>query len=186
MANDRPIKLSFSLGFQVKYCLVLVVIFIIANGLLYLLLNKALGGGYLQSLQTLYYLDQHLPMYLSIMGLLLMLFILVLTLVVTLLVSHQIAGPVFRYEDVMQKIISGVFSQKVATRQSDQLKPLVSSLNAMTSRCRDTYAGAQRLSGLVEAHLVREPETEKLNTLLQQVTEVRQQMGAYRSERDAE
>ena len=181
--KDRPVKLSFSYWFQVKYCLAVVAIFAVANGLLYLLLNKSLAGGYRESLQTLYYLDQNLSTYLSIMALLLILFILILTLVVTLLISHQIAGPVFRYEAALKNIISGNLSKDIATRQTDQLKPLVGSINDLTDRCRKTFALAQKISESVEEQVVSVPETERLNDLLKQVADARRQMVDFQSER---
>lgn len=184
MAKDRAVKLSFSVAFQVKYCVTVAVVFVIANGLLYFLLDKALGGGYRESLRTLYYLDQNLPVYLSIMSLLLTLFILVLTLVITLLVSHQIAGPVFRYEDVLKQMISGVFPQKVATRQTDQLKILVGSLNSLTDRCRDTFAESEKLATLVDDKLGQNSDCS--SALQKQIAVVRQQMGSSWSGRGQE
>lgn len=175
MAKDRPVKLSFSVTFQVKYCLTVAVTFVVASVLLYFLLDKALGGGYRESLRTLYFLDQNLSLYLSIMALLLTLFLLVLTLVVTLLVSHQIAGPVFRYEDVLKKVISGVFPRNVATRQTDQLKLLVGSLNNLTDRCRDTFEEANQLSAMVGENL--QQDDIDAEPLLTQINLIRQQMG---------
>ena len=70
MTQQKPIKLSFSAGFQLKYCLIIAAVFACANFLLYLVMNKALSGSYLENLRTLYYLDQNLPLYLSIMALL--------------------------------------------------------------------------------------------------------------------
>lgn len=175
MAKDRPVRLSFSFVFQIKYCLTVAAMMIIASGLLYLLLDRTLSGGYRESLRTLYYLDQNLSFYLSIMALLLTVFILVLTLVVTLLVSHQIAGPVFRYEDVLKQMIAGVFPRMVATRETDQLKLLVGSLNNLTDRCCGTFAEAGKLASMIEQNpdLDREGKV----TLLEQVRVVRQQMG---------
>jgi len=174
VTKEKPVKLSFSVTFQVKYCLIVAATFVVASVLLYFLLDKALGGGYRESLRTLYFLDQNLPLYLSIMALLLTLFLLILTLVVTLLVSHQIAGPVFRYEDVLQQVIAGTFPRNVATRQTDQLKLLVGSLNNLTDRCRDTFKEADQLSVAVGENLHQDDiETE---ALLTQITLVRQQM----------
>lgn len=186
MAKDRPVKLSFSLIFQVKYCLTVAVVFVVSCGLLYMLLDKALGGGYRQSLRTLYYLDQNLPLYLSIMALLLTIFILVLTLVVTLLVSHQVAGPVFRYEDVLKKMIAGVFPSRVATRQTDQLKTLVDSLNKLTDRCRETFHSADELSKKVEGLALDSLEVSEKGALLEQVVHLRDQMGAAGRKRGGE
>lgn len=176
MRKDKPIRLSFSLAFQVKYCLTVAVLFIIASVLLYLLLDEALGGGYRQSLRTLYYLDQNLPLYLSIMALLLTLFILVLTLVVTLLVSHQIAGPVFRYEDVLRQMADGVFPRKIETRQTDQLKILLGSLNGLAGRCRETFEAADGLSNSIDK--VMQGSGKEFSPLLPKIEAVRQKMSS--------
>lgn len=188
MDGQKSIKLGFSVGFQIQYCLVVAAIFIIANILLYLLMNKALSGSYLESLRTLYFLDQNLPFYLTIMALLLTCFILILTLVITLLVSHRIAGPVFRYEAVLSQIASGEFPPHVATRDSDQLKPMVDSLNELSSKCRDTFEKGRVLSELIE----RGPDDlnfaddGKLFVLRQKITDVRSCMGDIAPKRSAE
>jgi len=177
MNQQKPIKLSFSAAFQVKYCLVVLATFACANVLLYLMMNKALGGSYLKSLQTLYLLAQNLPFYLSVIGFLQIVFILVLTLVITLLISHQIAGPIFRYEVVLGQIASGDFPAQIETRQTDQLKSTVDSLNELSTSLRGVYSSAQTLS----EQLTSLDDVDK--TLLQrQITRVRENMGQFNVE----
>lgn len=175
MKPQKPIKLSFSTAFQIKYSLVILAVFICANFLLYLLLNKALSGGYLENLRTLYYLDQDLPFYLLIMAFLQIVFILLLTLIITLLVSHQIAGPIFRYEEVLNQIATGQFPAQVSTRNTDQLKPMVDSLNDLTTSFRGIYENARILEGLASS---AEVDTEQLQ---QQIDRVRENMGVFHS-----
>lgn len=184
MDKQKPIKLSFSMGFQIKYCLVIAAIFIGANVLLYLLMNKTLSGSYLENLRTLYYLDQNLTLYLSIMALLQTCFVLVLTLVITLLVSHRIAGPVFRYEAVLAKIVSGEFPPNVATRDTDQLKPMVDSLNELTTRCRGTFEGVQILSETIETEINDQEllDEKSLESFRQKIAAVRTNMNKLVSE----
>lgn len=184
MDKQKSIKLSFSMGFQIKYCLTIATIFIGANILLYLLMNKTLSGSYLENLRTLYYLEQNLALYLSIMALLQTCFILVLTLVITLLVSHRIAGPVFRYEAVLSKIVSGEFPSSVATRETDQLKPMVDSLNKLTTRCRETFEGIQMLSKTIETESNDQEllDEESLESFRQKISTVRTNMDKLMSE----
>lgn len=177
MNIQKPIKLSFSTAFQIKYSLVILTVFICANFLLFLLLNKTLSGSYLENLRTLYYLDQNLPFYLSIMALLQIFFILVLTLIITLLVSHQIAGPIFRYEEVLNQISTGQFPEQIATRGTDQLKPMVDSLNDLTTSFRDVYSNAHILSEKIEATTGTDMES-----LQGQLAKVRESMGKFYSE----
>lgn len=176
MAKQKSIKLSFSLGFQVKYCLLMIAIFSGSSLSLYFLMDRALSGSYLENLRTLYFLDQNLSQYLAIMALLQTLFILVLTLVINLLVSHQIAGPVYRYEEVLGEIATGQLPVQVSTRRTDQLKPVVASLNELTSSFRDVFSGAQNLQEQLVAHegLSPEKQTAHLAELRQEVASLRQ------------
>ena len=177
MNSQKPIKLSFSTAFQVKYCLNIAVVFACANFFLYLIIDKSLSGSYLESLRALYHLDQNLPLYLSIMAFLQIFFILVLTIIITLLVFHQIAGPIFRYEVVLKQISAGHFPKQVSTRSSDQLKPMIDSLNNLASFSHNVYDNAQALSEHIESD--SEPHIESLR---QQIAIVRESMGAFYSE----
>jgi methyl-accepting chemotaxis protein len=177
VSSQKSIKLSFSTAFQIKYCLVVVAVFVCANFLLYLLMDRTLSGSYLESLRTLYFLDQNLTLYLSIVALLQIFFILILTLIITLLVSHQIAGPIFRYEEVLGRISAGQFPEQIATRSTDQLKPMVDSLNVFTAASRNVYGNAQILVEDIEAH----PDAD-FEGLRQQIFKVRESMGAFYSE----
>ena len=143
---DRPLKADFCRAFQIKYGLSIGALFLAATVLLYLLMNRTLAGSYLENLRTLYYLEQESGFYLAIIGLLLVLFIMVLTLVALLLISHQIAGPVFRYESILGAMIEGDYPEKVATRKSDQLKPIVVSLSALNDRYRTLFERLNDLS----------------------------------------
>ena len=156
MNRQKSIQAGFSLKFQLKFCCIVAVLFAVASFLLYLLMNKSLSGTYRESLRVLYLLDQNLPVYLGIMGLLLLLFLLILTLVITLLVSHQIAGPVYRYEIVLKQILSGKFPCSVATRQDDQLKPMVESLNKLVERLGATFTSGTKISQSLDAALQKE------------------------------
>ena len=176
MSSQKSVKLRFCTAFQVKYCLIIVIVFACANFSLYLLIDKAMSGSYLQSLRTLYALDQNLPFYLCFMAFLQIFFILVLTLIITLLVSHQIAGPIFSYERVLNQISAGQFPDHVSTRSSDQLKTIVDSLNEFTSSSRNVYGHAQSLSDAIESGSATDIES-----LKQQISTVRKSMGAFYS-----
>lgn len=185
MGKQKPINLSFSVGFQIKYCIIVSLVFLGATFLLFSLMNRALGGSYLESLRTLYLLDQNLPLYLSIMALLQICFVLFLALVITLLVSHQIAGPVFRYEAVLTKMISGEFPSDIATRNTDQLKPMVVSLNTLAGRCRETFEKVQALSDFLDSEYARSDLPSKTNkeVLQQKIADVRHCMATIPPER---
>jgi methyl-accepting chemotaxis protein len=54
-----------------------------------------------------------------------------LVIMVTLLVSHKIAGPMFRFEKDIDRIATGDLSSRIRTRKGDQFQELATSLNNM-------------------------------------------------------
>jgi methyl-accepting chemotaxis protein len=52
-------------------------------------------------------------------------------LVVTLLISHKIAGPMFRFEQDLQGIANGDLQKKIQIRDGDQFGGVATNLNAM-------------------------------------------------------
>lgn len=181
MGGHRPIKLSFSAAFQAKYCLVMVGVLLSASFILYFYLNQNLSGSYLESLRTLQRLEQKLPYYLLITALLQTLFVLILTLIINLVVSHQIAGPVFRYEDVLTRISEGNLPSRISTRKGDQLKPMVDALNEFNDSLRTVYCSAQTLHDMVDPSLVQPQSAHSADwvSLQRQIAKVRKEMGDF-------
>lgn len=67
--------------------------------------------------------------------------------VVTLLVSHKIAGPMYRFERDIQTIADGDLQKKIHIRDGDQFAEMAGSLNAMV----DSFNGKlTRLDGNLE------------------------------------
>lgn len=59
------------------------------------------------------------------------------TIVLTLLVSHKIAGPLYRFKKVMQSLEAGDFSADFRIRHLDQLQDLASTFNSMIKKIRE-------------------------------------------------
>lgn len=153
----QSIKKSFSLRFQLQYCAVMAVVSGAASLLfylyLYLYLNRNLSGNYLNSLRTLQHIDQGLPYYLAIFFLLQILFVLALTVVINLFVSHKIAGPVYRYEDSLNRLLEGDLRSEFRTRQNDQLKPIVTALNKVLEHEQLIFAQARGIQSQLERQI---------------------------------
>lgn len=54
-----------------------------------------------------------------------------IVIVVTLLVSHKIAGPMFRFEKDLEEIAGGNMQKHIQTRQGDQFGSVARNLNNM-------------------------------------------------------
>jgi len=63
---------------------------------------------------------------------------LIIAILVTLLVSHKIAGPMFRFEKDLERVARGDLKFKFHLRDGDQLADVVSSLNLMVDNLNNS------------------------------------------------
>ena len=54
-----------------------------------------------------------------------------LVIIISAIVSHRMAGPVYRFEQTCKQIAKGDFSQRVHLRKGDQLTELQQEFNTM-------------------------------------------------------
>lgn len=181
MKSRKPIQLDFSLAFQIKYSLVMMAGSLLTSLILYIYLNKGLGENYFESLMTLRNLEQALPFSLIITFLVQLVLILLLTVAINLFVSHKIGGPVYRYEYSLTQILKGDLRHTVRTRQGDQLKSMVTSLNDWQISMRRVFIRCHRLHGEINAILEDRAKGGEidLGTVRSMVEEVRRSMGEY-------
>jgi methyl-accepting chemotaxis protein len=73
-----------------------------------------------------------------------------IVIMVTLLVSHKIAGPVYRFEKDITRIAEGDLKNRIRIRKGDQFQALASSLNqmidALNTRVLSVRKGAKALA----------------------------------------
>jgi len=183
MKTEKPIQLDFSLTFQVKYCLAMMAGSLMTSLALYLYLDQGLGANYFDSLMTLRNLEQALPSSLIITFVVQLVLILALTIAINLFVSHKIGGPVYRYEHSLNNILKGDLRVDVRTRQGDQLKSMVITLNDWQGAMRQAFSRCQSLHEEINRNLERisRGESADLDAIRSGVEKVRQGMGKYRA-----
>lgn len=150
MAGIQPIRSDFTAGFQIKFILAISAGALLTTFAIYFYLDQGLGSNYFDALVTLSTVESALTSSLIITFCLQLFLILLLTICLTLFVSHKIAGPVFRYEDSLSKILDGDLLINVRTRDGDQLKSMIDSMNLWQNSLRDMYLRAH----LVERELL--------------------------------
>ncbi len=104
-----------------------------------------MGANYFDALATPSTVEAALTSSLVITFCLQLFLIFILTIGLTLFVSHKIAGPVFRYEDILTKILEGDLRTDVRTRDGVQLKSMIDSMNLWQNSLRDIYTQANLL-----------------------------------------
>lgn len=167
------IKKGFQIRFILKFCSLVLIGVIMSTGLLFLFSRGTLTSSYQQSrliirntasaiLPTTIYIN------LVILGL-----ITLATIVIILIISHKLAGPLFRFEKELKEIGKGNLTTVISLRKKDQIADLAGSLNNMTDSLRDRVLAIQKeVEHLTEtASQVNAPEeiVEQLNQLHQKI-----------------
>jgi len=145
MSGNQPIRSDFTAGFQIKFILAMAVGALLTTLAIYFYLDQGLGSNYFDALATLSTVEAALTSSLVITFCLQLFLIFILTIGLTLFVSHKIAGPVFRYEDSLGKILDGDLRTDVRTRDGDQLKSMINSMNHWQNSLRQIYTQANLL-----------------------------------------
>lgn len=123
------VKKDFQKRFIFKIILVLFIITIIPI-LLYLLftLFTNWGGNKFSEMIILYTYQLLRTRFLVLTGSLLFLFF-----VLALILSKQIAGPVFRIENELDRLVDGDFSRPVKLRENDEFQEIADKLNELSN-----------------------------------------------------
>ncbi len=174
MSGIQPIRSDFTAGFQIKFILAMGIGALLTTLAIYFYLDQGLGSNYFDALVTLSTVESALTSSLVITFCLQLFLIFILTIGLTLFVSHKIAGPVFRYEDSLTKILDGDLSTDVRTRDGDQLKSMVDSMNRWQHSLRDLYVQAnvlerELLSQVSRSDTSTADNTSELQTAVQQM-----------------
>lgn len=150
--------------FQLKYTgLILLFMFLVAWATGYtvyytgwLLMGEKLANVYPQGRLVLIMRTINLTLLLRI------LFITPLVILISIILSHRIAGPIYRIQKYLRDIAAGNLSMRLHLRKNDEMQDLAAVINDMTDDLRNR---ANRLKGLANmANL----EIEKLKISLRQ------------------
>ena len=136
MANS-PIKVGFQRrtifikkNLQIRYMVLMVACVLCGLAIMGLELTATLNDlfdAYPVLVQPLY--DEFIPIVSSFFYKIAIYILLVV--IISAIVSHKMAGPVYRFEQTCREIAKGDFSQRVHLRKGDQLTELQDAFNAM-------------------------------------------------------
>ncbi|MDO9288168.1 MAG: methyl-accepting chemotaxis protein [Thermodesulfovibrionales bacterium] len=155
MANKPPfrrrnyfINKKFQTDFSIKFLVIIVIEAIMAVGLFLYLSKGTLTTGYIGSeLKISRTYDFFLPM-LLLSNIVIVGVTGIIGIAVLIFMSHRIAGPMFRFEKVLDEISKGDLTYKFKLRQGDQFKELEKRINELTGTL-DSKTGNLK-SGLTE------------------------------------
>jgi methyl-accepting chemotaxis protein len=125
------VQKDFQSKFILKFCLVLLTGIIISIGLLFLFSKNTLTSSFEQSRLVIKNTASAILPSVFLSHLIALVLITLLTIVVTLLISHKLAGPLFRFQKELREIGEGNLTQVIKLRKNDQVKAMADSLDQM-------------------------------------------------------
>ena len=150
-------------------------------GALYLLFSRPLDGGYGSAYAALQNLTQPWLL-LPIVGLPVLVYALVVCIVTVVLcvyAIHQVAGPLYRMDRVVDNYISGEPIRAVFFREGDQAAILADVFNAFVGRLREDRKGCQDLMTRAESDFAGDRAAARAE-MAKATAEVGKRMSKYR------
>jgi methyl-accepting chemotaxis protein len=143
--NKRPtiarrqyfVQKDFQFKFILKFCLVLLIGIIISTGLLFLFSKNTLTSSFDQSKLVIKNTAFAILPSVLLSNLITLALITLATIVVTLLISHKIAGPLFRFQKELTQIGEGNLTQVISLRKKDQITSIADNLNQMRTNLHE-------------------------------------------------
>ena len=127
------IKKKFQTGFFIKFIILIFMEVVFAIAIFAFISRGTITTGYAgPELQVEGTLDFFLPTF-SLFNLIAAILLGITGIIVFILVSHKIAGPLYRFEKSLKEISKGDLSLRCDLRKADQLVELADSLNQFTS-----------------------------------------------------
>ena len=137
------IKKEFQFRFIVKFCLLVLVGGLISTAILAFFSKGTLTSTFENSRLVIEKTSIAILPAVIYTNLITLVLITGATIGVTLLISHKLAGPMFRFEADLKVIGTGDLTKVVRLRKEDQIKDMVQSLNDMTASLHGKVAGVR-------------------------------------------
>lgn len=135
-----------------KFCLVILAGIIISTGLLFLFSKGTLTSTFQGSKLVIKNTSIAILPAVIYTNLITLGFITIASITVTLLISHKLAGPVYRFEEDLKLIGNGDLTKIIKIRGKDQLVELAENLNKMTASLHNKVLDIQTdLKDIVES-----------------------------------
>lgn len=190
--DSRLIERGYKADFIIKFCLLVIIGAMLSGLFLFFIWEREVGITYSKAISTLVSVRGLLIPAIVVSILLQVLLISLISIGLTLLVSHKIAGPIYRLEKDLEVIGQGDLTVNIRFRSRDQIHKLAESFNQMTQDLNGKARGIMDAESTVRMWQRRledeagreEFSIEEIETILrglrQQVAELKEKMGEFR------
>ena len=130
------IKKGFQARFILRFILVIFLGIMVSSGIVYYLTSKKIEEAYYRSHINIASTGEIVYPILFTVNIITVGIIIVITIIITLLISHKIAGPLYRIEKSIHEIGEGNLSFKIYLRAKDELITLAEIFNNMMAKLK--------------------------------------------------
>ncbi len=131
------VKMKFQRDFILKFCAIIIISALIIAGIIYVLSLSSTTAAFENSRLVLKSTADFMLPLLILSSLIAIIAMGTLTIIFTLLISHRIAGPLYRLEKDIDAVKNGNLNIEIRVRKDDEFQDLAKSLNQMIKSIRD-------------------------------------------------
>ena len=173
------INREFQVGFTIKFLIVIVIEAILAIGLFMYLSRGTLTTGFIGSDFRIARTSEFFLPTLLVSNLIIIVITAIIGIAILIYMSHRIAGPLYRFEKILDDVGRGDLTQRFKLRDKDQLSELSESITELTTtmdnRVSDIKFRTHELSGLLREIKTSAPsgpsDSKDIENLLKEVSE---------------
>jgi len=129
--RNYMIKKKFQINFLSKFLILLLLESILIVGLFMFLSNDTLTTGYMDSVLRIERTQEFFLARFTLMALIVVVGTAMAGLIIFTLLSHRIAGPLYRFEKVLEQVEAGDLTTRVKLRGTDQIIDVEKALNVL-------------------------------------------------------
>ena len=129
--KNYMIKKKFQINFLSKFLILLVLESVLIVGLFMVISGDTLTTGYLDSVLRVERTQEFFLARFTLMALIVVVGVAIAGLIVFTLLSHRIAGPLYRFEKVLEQVEAGDLTTRVKLRGTDQIVDVEKALNVL-------------------------------------------------------
>lgn len=172
------IKKGFQARFILRFILVIFLGIMVSSGIVYYLTSKKIEEAYYRSHIKIASTGEIVYPIIFTANIITLSMIIIITIVITLLISHKIAGPLYRIEKSIHEIGKGNLSFKIYLRAKDELITLAEIFNNMIAKLKGKIEKIQDAANYMDSTVNQWVVIKKLDkkALSKDVTAIRKRI----------
>ena len=180
MRKNYFIKKRFQLNFLLKFVILLIVESLLVAGLFMYVSNDTITTGYLNSTLRIEKTTDFFFVSLILIVLITMIGIGIAAMIIFLLLSHRIAGPLYRFEAALKKAEDGDLTARIDLRKTDQLISLKESINSVFGSMDSRLGRVKKGLAELEELLLNSNDPQAVSKLKSKLSSIKDEIGYFK------